>query len=117
MESGYMCKSKLLIGLNMIYCIHRVYKEIGHNIVVNVDWSHIALSIRMRHSVGHRLSIVLKISSRKCFNAHMFICTRYTAVVFVYFMALSPEILLQKNVKTDIAIFSPHIKSVIVNDN
>lgn len=47
----------------------------------------------------------------------MFICTRYTAVVFVYFMALSPEILLQKNVKTDIAIFSPHIKSVIVNDN
>lgn len=37
MESGYMCKSKLLIGLNMIYCIHRVYKEIGHNIVVNVD--------------------------------------------------------------------------------
>lgn len=82
----------------MIYCIHRVYKEIGHNIVVNVDWSHIALSIRMRHSVGHILSIVLKISSRKCFNAHMFICTRYTAVVVVYYMTLSPEILLQKNV-------------------
>lgn len=70
-------------------------QEIGHNIVVNVDWSHIALSIRMRHSVGHILSIVLKISSRKCFNAHMFICTRYTAVVVVYYMTLSPEILHQ----------------------
>lgn len=93
MESGYMCKFKLLIGLNMIYIIYIVYKEIGYNIVVNVDWLYIVFFIRMWYSVGYRLLIVLKIFLWKCFNVYMFICICYIVVVFVYYMVLFFEIL------------------------
>lgn len=77
----------------MIYCIYRVYKEIGYNIVVNVDWLYIVFFIRMWYSVGYILLIVLKIFLWKCFNVYMFICICYIVVVVVYYMILFFEIL------------------------
>lgn len=47
-----------------------------------------------------------------CVSVHVILLWSLS-IIWLYL----PRFYLKKNVKTDIAIFSPHIKSVIVNDN